>query len=262
MFQMPFQSHFHPSVSLFARRLLLQAAMPPKPDPTLHTLIHFLDRFTYKNAKSLSNASRGSSIMQPSASTNAQDILIRNRSEGLTEMPLNTESFWSKPSDKVDADQVFFHQYFNRTTRKRSKKTQKRAASDDDSGEDEQEIWDALVQSNVELQDDHGDDEDLNLEDLGSEDNGSDDSDMPDWEQSQAEDAVGDDYDFKDNSDIDIPLLEDDEDLLSRGELPRQSGHDETAKSRKRSRKDIKSLPTFAAADDYADLLAEEEEEH
>ena len=239
--------------------------MPPKPDPTLHTLIHFLDRFTYKNAKSNPNMTRGSSIMQPLASTNAQDVLIKDRGTGLTEMPLNSESFWSKPSDKVDVDQVFFHQYFNRTESKKSKKskkTQKAAATVDDSSEDEQEVWNALVQSNAELQDD-GDDDDLGLEDFDSESDGFNDSDAPEAQESSAVRAKeqGDDFD-DDESDDDELLLESEDSSNKDGEDVTPSDHPRTSNSRAKKRKDIKSLPTFASADDYADLLAEEEEEY
>ena len=264
-----FQSHYHPSVSLFAQRLLSQAEMPPKPDPTLHTLIHFLDRFTFKNAKARPNIARGSSIMQPSASTNTHDVLIRGRGAGLTETPLNNESFWSKASDSIAADQVFFHQYFNRTEKKKSKKsgkTQREAVSVEDSSENEQEIWDVLVQSNTELQDGHGD-EDMDLDDLASE---SDDSN--DFTLAQAEEPSEiDSNDQQDglsvnDEDKDQLLLESDEeegisvDLDEDEEDVKPSVKDRTNELRSERRKELKNLPTFAAVDEYADLLANEEE--
>ncbi|KAI4086360.1 MAG: hypothetical protein L6R37_008421 [Teloschistes peruensis] len=64
---LPFLKHYHPSVSLFAARLLTHDAMPPKTDLSSHTLIHFLDRFVYRNPKS-TTAARGASIMQPISS--------------------------------------------------------------------------------------------------------------------------------------------------------------------------------------------------
>ena len=42
---LPLLQHFHPSVSIFADSLVTQKTMPPKPDPTQHSLMHFLDRF-------------------------------------------------------------------------------------------------------------------------------------------------------------------------------------------------------------------------
>lgn len=266
-YKIPFQSHFHPSVSLFAQRLLSQAIMPPKPDPTLHTLIHFLDRFTYKNAKAHPNFTRGSSIMQPSASTNAHDVLIRDRGAGLREMPLNNESFWSKSSDSIAADQVFFHQYFNRTEKKKSKqsgKAQKEKVDINDSSEDEQEIWDALVQSNTELQDGHGD-EDMDLDDLGTEKDGSDDSAMVNAEEIQEVDSNDQQGDLNFDNEDDQLLLEseeegDSDDLNEDGEDMKPSVKVGIKKQRTERRKELRNLPMFAAVDDYADLLADEEE--
>ena len=72
---LPLQTHFHPSVHLFASRLLHSEPMAAKPDPTLHTLMHFLDRFVYRNPKSKTGTTHGSSIMQPLAGTSrAGDI--------------------------------------------------------------------------------------------------------------------------------------------------------------------------------------------
>ena len=267
-YKIPFQSHFHPSVSLFAQRLLSQVAMPPKPDPTLHTLIHFLDRFTYKNAKTHPNVVRGISIMQPSASTNAHDVLIRDRGAGLTEMPLNNETFWSKPSDSVAADQVFFHQYFNRTEnkkRKKSGKVQKETASVDDSSEGEQEIWDALVQSNTELQDGNGD-EDLDMDDLDSEMNYSDDSALANVEKPQENESDGQQDGLDINNEENEQLLleseeeEEDSDDYDQEEDMKPTAKVGTNKSRSEKRKELKNLPMFAAVDEYASLLANEEE--
>ena len=48
---LPYLSHYHPSVTVSADHILDHKALPGQPDLTLHTLIHFLDRFVYKNAK-------------------------------------------------------------------------------------------------------------------------------------------------------------------------------------------------------------------
>jgi ribosome biogenesis protein MAK21 len=178
----PLLGHFHPSVSLFASRLLFSDKMPEKPDPTLHTLIHFLDRFVYRNAKAKGPGMRGVSIMQPLAGTDASDLLIKERSGAARENPLNTEAFWAKRVEDVAADEVFFHQYFNQST----KKTKSKKSADEDDGElegidsgDEDEIWKALVDSRPEIEGDSEDDGFSDMENLmGDDDEDEDDMDL------------------------------------------------------------------------------------
>ena len=211
--------------------------------------------------------------MQPSAATNTQDVLIRDRGAGLAEMPLNSESFWSKSSQNVDADQVFFHQYFNRAEKRRSKKpkkTQKEVtdmagatAVDDGSSEDEQEIWDALVKSNTELQGEPDENDDnLDLDDLSSDGDDAGDFDMSDVEQSQRDDTNEGSKNLKNsniNNDDSSYFDDDDEQLLLDSDDTKASIKRQADYLRSKRRKDLKSLPTFAAADDYADILVKEE---
>ncbi|EKG17590.1 CCAAT-binding factor [Macrophomina phaseolina MS6] len=149
----PFALHFHPSVSLFATRLLHAQEMPPKPDPASHSLMHFLDRFAYRNAKQKAGAPKGVSIMQPMAgSATKADLLIRSRDLARAEAPLNSEQFWRKRVEEVPADEVFFHQYFERSGRKGKtdkKEGKKEAEGEEAEGSDaeEDEIWKALVGS-------------------------------------------------------------------------------------------------------------------
>jgi ribosome biogenesis protein MAK21 len=286
---LPFQAHFHPSVALFAQQLLLQGKMPPKPDPTLHTLMHFLDRFVYRNAKTKSAGMRGTSIMQPLANTNAADLLIQDRSGASTEAPLNTEAFWSKHVDDVAADEVFFHQYFTQLGKKKTKTPKKdkhRGADDSDAEDDDQEdeIWKALVDSRPEIEGDEDEEGFSDMEELMAEDDDDDDDD----ENSEGEDDVdmddevelnldSDDKAADDSQDdeLDIPALDSDEDAIigSDEEMPADVGEqseneaseDEEdkakAKEKKSRRKKLKQLPIFASAEDYAHLLGNDDDE-
>jgi ribosome biogenesis protein MAK21 len=142
---LPFLQHFHPSVALFAESLLFNKSMPAKPDPTQHTLIHFLDRFVYRSARSRANASmHGSSIMQPMAGSNAADLLVKPSKEGGVRGDVNSEAFWQKKVEDVAADEVFFHSYFNQAGNKRRKGSEKKvkkadAEADDDASDEEGE---------------------------------------------------------------------------------------------------------------------------
>ncbi|KAL4872813.1 hypothetical protein BDV12DRAFT_161572 [Aspergillus spectabilis] len=178
---LPYLSHFHPSVSVNAAHLLENQPMSGKPDMTIHTLAHFLDRFVYRTPKAAA-ATRGSSLMQPLAGSDAKDRLVGAGRHALN-TPLNTDAFWKKKTEDVSAEDVFFHEYFSRLGRDKEKaQAQKKKKKDpverDEEGiEDEEdaelsdaesEIWKALVDSRPELDGAENSDDDLDLDDLES----------------------------------------------------------------------------------------------
>ncbi|TKA74700.1 hypothetical protein B0A55_05091 [Friedmanniomyces simplex] len=267
---LPLLQHFHPSVSLFAESLVLAKEMPPKPDPSQHTLMHFLDRFVYRNAKTKPAASRGASIMQPMVGSHAADILVKPGA-GATGVPVNSEAFWAKKIQDVAADEVFFHSYFNQAGKKKkpaAKEVKKRKRSEDDEESDEEaeeEIWQAIAQSRPDVEGIGDDDDDLSVgdfEDVSESDAGSE----PGIDLGGGDDGapVGE-MDFAEmdgfpglESDDDALLGSDDEaamDMEEEEEPQKEvSGNNKKRKEKKR----LKSLPTFASADDYAKLLADE----
>ncbi|KAL9101899.1 MAG: hypothetical protein Q9163_002894 [Psora crenata] len=292
----PLLSHYHPSVSLFADRLLAHAPMPPKPDLGLHTLIHFLDRFVYKNPKTSAAkaSSKGVSIMQPLAGNAKGDLLISAASvQAERERPMNSEAFWKQGFEKIDADEVFFHRYFSvlgRDKEKRAEKKAKKAAkkgvegdSDRESEGDEDEIWKALVKSRPEVDGDGGDEEGFSdmetLEDEeGSGFDGLEDEDSGISSISDAEDAEADEVDggMSDLADSEEDaLLPSDEDL--RSDLQESLKGDEIQPSKKRrtspvtttiektkrstKRRKLRNLPTFANVEEYEKMLGGDEEE-
>jgi ribosome biogenesis protein MAK21 len=320
--------HYHPSVSIFAAYLLSSAqsksstkklAPPPKPDPQTHTLIHFLDRFAYRNPKLRENASlRGSSLMQPAlASTNTADSLVRSTANAGKDaaVPLNNELFWARKVEDVSPDQVFFHKYFAEVGPRKAGRAEKKAdkkRDEDEEDEDEelggeQEIWKALVGSNAELADaeedldDDSSDGGLDMEEDEDDLVGSDDELLDLDDEEEGEDAAGSDdessgfgdVDFEDGlldginlgddddagsdeagSDIDIDMADDgglgDSSLFpaeepekprkGRKKLPGKDAPDlESNRSRKRKRT-LKSLPMFADASEYEQMLGDDEE--
>ncbi|KAE8376294.1 CBF/Mak21 family-domain-containing protein [Aspergillus bertholletiae] len=292
---LPYLSHFHPSVSVNAAQLLEHKPMSGKPDMTIHTLMHFLDRFVYKTPKA-SAATRGASIMQPLAGSEAQDRLVSGTKQ-TQDLPLNSEAFWKKKAADVAAEDVFFHEYFNRVEkdkdkgRKKAKDPVDHAEEDGELSDAESEIWKALVDSKPEVEGADSDD-DLDLDDLESaydqdEDeeeqsgdegvifNDESDVDMDDFEEEasekpatkskgkKAEDTFDEDDDFDMDVSDDEAFLDSDEDLpsdveLGGGvELPEE---EEDKPDQKKKRRKLKHLPTFASADDYAALLAGEDE--
>ncbi|CCG81583.1 Ribosome biogenesis protein MAK21 [Taphrina deformans PYCC 5710] len=223
----PFLTHFHPSVCLFAQSWLLREQMPSKPDLSLHTLSHFLDRFVYRNAKTKSN-NKGGSIMQPLAGGDTRGMILQQ--SGSNQQPVNTESFYKQSVKNIAPDEMFFYNYFNDKMSKQPKKTKaaKKSGGDgeeDEGGMNEDDVWQALVQSrpDVEAPSDESDMEDEDLEELAG---GMSDSEI----ESLSDDDDDDDDDGDDDAvvhEVDIPEFnesdfekeenefdEDDDDLL------------------------------------------------
>ena len=275
-YQDPFLIHYHPSVALFASKLLTHEVMPAKPDLSTHTLIHFLDRFVYRNPKKTASGPRGASIMQPLAGGDTSSLLVSALSKSNLQQPVNTEAFWKMDGGKVAADEVFFHKYFNvmgkgKESSKKTKADKKRDADDEsEAGENEDEIWEALVNSRPELegsdQSDDGQMDDLDSE-LGSDADESLEADEVDMADEQ---SLGDDDDeggiaFDDEeallgSDEELPsdlndVMEDEMQPLAAANATAMEGE-----NRRKKRKMLKNLPTFAAAEDYAAMLDDDEE--
>ncbi|KAF2638108.1 CBF-domain-containing protein [Massarina eburnea CBS 473.64] len=285
---LPLQTHYHPSVHVLASKLVQQEPIKEKPDPTIYTLMNFLDKFSFRNAKTKTQAVHGSSIMQPMSGTSkAADYLISSRDGDKMHDPLNSEAFWRQKVDDVRVDEVFFHTYFEKAGKakqatKKDKKKKKDDDDSDDSGEDE--IWKALVNSRPEVEDGGDvDDEgfsDFDMEDMMSDDDaeggvtmddgvelnlGSDDDDVGDGAAQNEEDDGMDNFDLDDeeaflDSDADVDIdIDDDTDVEEAPATTSKKGKDEEKGGRSKKRK-LKHLPTFASMEDYAKLIGEDSE--
>ncbi|RFU30026.1 hypothetical protein B7463_g6326, partial [Scytalidium lignicola] len=262
---LPFLVHFHPSVSLFASHLLNDGKMPPKPDLASHTLSHFLDKFVYRNAKVSAATPRGSSIMQPLAGGDSRSVLLlSSRSPTAGQESVNSESFWRKKAEDVLVDDVFFHKYFSQIGKAKQSAGAKKVSSELDDGavelgkdgEDEDEIWQALVDSRPEIEGNSEDESDMDMLDL-------EDSDLE-----TPSDKVASDSDLEPGSDEDEVSLNDDNSKDSENELfdkELQVGDPEVTEQKhagnKRRRKMLKSLPTFASIEDYEAILDNDADE-
>ncbi len=272
--QIPFLAHFHPSVVLFTTRLLRDEKMPPKPDLASHTLTNFLDRFVYKNAKATARGPRGSSIMQPLSGGDSHGALLSSKAFNVPQGPLNTEAFWHKKAEDVAVDEVFFHKYFSQIGKAKQAVGKKKAAlkvtegSDEEDEENEDEIWKALVDSRSEVEgaSDESDLEMLDLDESQAESSASD-FEMGSGDENALEpqgpeivgsDASDDDALFDEGdsvSEIDKPFAN--ELLSGHAEGLEKKGDENSSQRRKR----LKSLPTFASVEDYAEMLDKDEDE-
>ncbi|GFF39696.1 uncharacterized protein C4F10.09c [Aspergillus udagawae] len=299
---LPYLSHFHPSVSVNAAHLLNHHPMSGKPDMTIHTLTHFLDRFIYRTPKA-SATTRGGSIMQPLAGSDAKDRLVVTAKDS-QDLPANSDAFWKKKAEDVAAEDVFFHEYFSRVERSKDKAQKKKAKDAGARGEEdaeglsdaESEIWEALVKSRPDVEDAGDSDDDLDLDDLESaydqdEDeeaaesdggvvfNDESDEEMEDLDAAtgseaeepptkskakgknkEEEEALDEEDDFDMDASDEEAFVDSDEELPSDIELGGVELPKEDEASGRKKRRKLKHLPTFASADDYAALLAGEDE--
>jgi ribosome biogenesis protein MAK21 len=108
--QVPLLRHFHPSVALHARQLLLGEPITTTPNLELHTLTHFLDRFVYRNptkkqAKG-SGGDAGLEVLQPGRRQVAGGVSLKKGAGVGEDEQMNVERFWKKKEDDVPVDQV------------------------------------------------------------------------------------------------------------------------------------------------------------
>ena len=242
-------------------------SLPSKPDLSLHTLIHFLDRFVYRNARSTAAGPRGMSIMQPLAGGDATLFLASARYSSRGKAPVNSEAFLRRGVKDVAADEAFFHDYFSRLGKANAAVKRKRVArghdpatrSDDE--DKERDIWKALVMSRPELEGDEQSDGEMDLEDVFS---GSEAESLPldnDGEKTGTDlDLESDDEVFV-ASDTELPL--DVDRTLRDGLLVRQMPQATAAHGNPpvKKRRRLKHLPTFASADSYAAMLSSDNED-
>ncbi|KAI5952835.1 MAK21 [Candida jiufengensis] len=244
-----FLKHYHPTIEIYAQSFIDNTPQQ-KPDLGLYTLAHFLDRFVYKNAKAKPQT-KGSSIMQPLGGVHTGDLLVKSTNSIYKELPANTENWLNKKVDDIKADEKFFHQYFTTKVNKlKNKKAVKAGDGEDEdeeidedgdeqdgAGMDDEEVWNALVKSRPDVEDDISD------EGFSDFDEG-DFSDIDDEEIGEEEDDNNDDFDdgegplrTEEINEFDMPLGgeegeeaaedEDDEDDFGEEELKMFSVNDD-----------------------------------
>lgn len=234
--------------------------------------------------------------MQPLARADGSDLLVTTRAKNAAKLPLNIESFRNLQREEVDADEVFFHKYFNSLGKKGKKDKKKEKNKDKDTdgesgSECEEEIWKALVGSrpNIEAEGSDLDDEDLDMDDLESNSDADDADDAagsPSSEKEGRSGAVdGEDDEMADFSDggVDIDFGEEEEDAIFgsddevdldeaflkeaqtvESETPKERGKkskENEKESKKRRKRKLKNLPTFASVEEYEKLLGGEDDE-
>ena len=150
--------------------------------------------------------------MQPLAGGDTSDRLVV-AGQATSHVPLNSEAFWKKKAEDVSAEDVFFHEYFNRVGKDKDKARAKKEAKDpvaqveedvEGLSGDESEVWQALVDSRPELED-AGSDDDLDMDDLESAYDASEKEDEGEGEGSDDEGVIFNDESDPEEEDIEEP---------------------------------------------------------
>lgn len=267
-----FTHHFHPTVQAYAEAFIENNTDElSKPDLGLFTLAHFLDRFVYRNAKQKA-VSRGASIMQPlfGGSELSSTILVKASDLQHNTAPANTENWLNKKVEDINPEDLFFHQYFSsKNSSVKLNKDKKARAFDDDEEMDEDEIWDALVKSKPDVEDDSEEEMDFGADDFSSDDDALVDSADEEDDDEEVEAFGEEDIDFSAFDGIDGAAVtggDDDEEEEGSGSESEGSGKrsheesDEEKDDKKSKKQKKKALPLFASADDYAEYLKSDSE--
>ena len=256
----PFLAHFHPSVSVSAQHLICHAKLPGKPDLELHTLIHFLDRFVYRNPKIGTSNLRGSSIMQPLAVGDAAGLLVMAGSHA--QLPVNSDKFWAQKSEDVPAEDAFFHQYFTslgKTAEKKRSKKLKHEGDDDDNEDQESEIWKAMIDSAPDLEGADNSDDDLEMSDLESALEESLDEAAEEEGEGGEDSAILLTADF--SGELDVSSADGSTQSVSGEDAPVSNPSKQLRELGTARRRRLKNLPPFASARDYARMIDDDEGE-
>ena len=251
-------SHYHPTISGFASTLLQQSQQLPKPDLASYTLIRFLDKFAYRNPKA-SVAGRGASIMQTidaGGGTGSPWLGGRKSSHQQNDQTaVNSSNFWNRKVEEISPEDVFFHEYFKQAGKHVQGDKTRPVHAVTEAGVEE-ELWKALTtparnEDPSFLDSDNGD---LDSLDGTLRDMSWDGDSVLSMAEVSAEDSIG-------GEDLDLTGTDSDSDWggpINTNSRP-DGGVGKEGHVGGKMRKLPKGTPMFASADDYAELLGEDD---
>lgn len=249
--------HFHPTVALYASKLVTGSACPKGDDPLLnHTMARFLDRFVNKAPRTAKKLHHGESLMQPRK--NGSNMFQGGRSRNIATEQSSAET---RPVDEVSfLIRDFYAEYESMRPQKKQKVQADQDAEaqepvqgqDDDSEEDE--VWKAMMRS-ANLKDElDGEDEDD--ESIGVDGDDEDESMMGDDDEPEDVEIS----DGEEKSDVDQEGSSDGEDMDAWAndisKEPMQASGDKPKKEPKLKRS-IKKMQDNARKHGYSGTLAD-----
>ncbi|VDI28213.1 ribosome biogenesis protein MAK21 [Mytilus galloprovincialis] len=254
------KNHFHPTVSLFATKLVKGEPVTYTGNPLEDfTTIRFLDRFVYKNPKKRDALPEATMTIKKHNKASAK---------GIKNIPVNSEKYLENTEESIPAEELFYYRYFSQKAAR--KKT------DDDNMSDTESVSDGEFDAYLDdyeknLEPGHFDEDDY---DFASEvkkkmkkkiaEDVDDDSDDEEEEESEDEkDFSDEEVDFEGDEDFANAFKEYDEDMIDEENIE-FSDDDElpgpSVGKKKKQKKDDKSSTKKKKKDDGVGLFAAAEE--
>ncbi|XP_022915981.2 CCAAT/enhancer-binding protein zeta [Onthophagus taurus] len=265
------QNHYHPSVALFAEKILKGEPITYSGDPLQDfTLIRFLDRFVFKNPKKIEEMKQGA---HPTFGKRKHYLPL-----GLRSISVTSEKYLNQNERKIPVDELFVYKFLQKRRENKSNEDDDDDSDADSVASDEfEEMLDKMQTGKV------ADDDDIDFmneignnlkkgkktanKDNDDEDKDDDDDDIDlddediDMDDSNDENDDNEDFDgLKMNDDDDelIGDLDDDDlsDMVFDSEDEDDGGKKEKKKINKKKGDDLDGI--FASAEEFASLLEDE----
>jgi len=198
------------------------------------------------------------------AAGGAAHIVASGKAASKKQPSLNSAAFWNKKAEDVAIEDVFFHEYFSQIGKPgqagKKRKEKKKTDGEGTESEAEDEIWQALVDSRPDIQGDEEGDVDMDMS--GDESDLRSLLDMSDSDGEEGQAAHDDGRDSQDSEGgVEFFDFSEGEAAEAEREAKREAALQPTLKGGRMRKRDLKALPMFASADEYAAMLGAEEEE-
>ncbi|XP_061725077.1 LOW QUALITY PROTEIN: CCAAT/enhancer-binding protein zeta [Cydia pomonella] len=273
---LPLQNHFHPTVKLFADKLLHEQIIQYSGDPLKDfSGIRFLDRFVFKNPKKREDEQHGD-VKKVKGSHPKFAVRKNYTAKGLKSLPVNSSSYLNEDASKIPADERFLYDFLQK--RRDAEESDSDSDADSVTSEDFEKYLDSVTGTRVSADSD----EDLdfladmettkqkrpkkkgeeNDDQLGS-DEDNDDEDIEDVPEDGDDSGDSEDGELNISGDEDEPVLsgEEDELLLEDSDeddeigAPGEKSKKGKMKLKLKGKDDLGSL--FASAEEFSSLLEE-----
>ncbi|PZC72514.1 hypothetical protein B5X24_HaOG211082 [Helicoverpa armigera] len=271
----PLAQHYHPTVKLFADKLMHEQIIQYSGDPLKDfSGIRFLDRFVFKNPKKRTDMQQDDGVKKVKGSHPKFAIRKNYTAKGLKSIPVNSASYLNEDASKVPVDERFLYDFLQK---RRNADNSDDDDSDADSvnSEDFEQYLDSVTGTKAaEESDDELDyladmaatkqkrgnkkQDDDDDEQLGSDDDDDGDEDIG----GDGEDDAGSDGELNISGDEDEPalsgeedelLLEDSDDDDDKIDVPGAKAKKGKGKFKLKGTDDLGSL--FASAEEFSTLL-------
>ncbi|KAL4704681.1 hypothetical protein ACJJTC_016625 [Scirpophaga incertulas] len=208
-------THFHPSVKLFAERLLHDQIIQYSGDPLKDFAgIRFLDRFVFKNPKKRDEKSDESGVKKIKGSHPKFAVRKNYSAKGLKSLPVNSSSYLNEDAKRIPVDEKFLYDFLQK---RREAHGSDDEDSDDDSvnSEDFEEYLDGITGSKAKVDSDEELDYLAEMEaakqNKGTKGKEQEESQLDQLDDDGEDDVEGSDGELNISGDEDEPVLSGDE---------------------------------------------------